>query len=155
MAKITQGIGKKFNPSEASASISLHKIAPKKACVTTTDFKGNTYKFVKVSILSKIRWPENVTIILFMSEKVPWKDSDSHFKRYLESILTIAWIRLRISLGESTRCFRNPFWLSGVWKQKSASGGDENGKGRRKGCYEWVEFYKDVFLKELILQMIS
>ena len=32
MAKITQGIGKKLNPSEARASISLHKIAQKKAC---------------------------------------------------------------------------------------------------------------------------
>ena len=30
MAKITQGIGKKLNPSEARASISLHKIAQKK-----------------------------------------------------------------------------------------------------------------------------
>ena len=34
MAKITQGIGKKLNPSEARASISLHKIAQKKACNT-------------------------------------------------------------------------------------------------------------------------
>ena len=32
MAKITQGIGKKLNPSETRASISLHKIVPKKAC---------------------------------------------------------------------------------------------------------------------------
>ena len=43
MAKIAQGIGKKLNPSEARASISLHKIAPPKkpvlisvACVTGT-----------------------------------------------------------------------------------------------------------------------
>ena len=37
MAKITQGIGKKLNPSEARASISLHKIAQKKAWSNLSD----------------------------------------------------------------------------------------------------------------------
>ena len=36
MAKITQGIGKKLSPSEARASISLHKIAQKKAWSSQT-----------------------------------------------------------------------------------------------------------------------
>ena len=41
MAKITQGIGKKLNPSEARASISLHKIAQKKPALGLPNFSIN------------------------------------------------------------------------------------------------------------------